>query len=322
MSRYNKIDRRLWSDHKFKTLSPLPPSGQSLWLYLLTCLHNSNIPGAIVMGKAAIAEELEWDLKKTEQCFDELIEKKMVKVDFKSRLIFLPNSLKYNMPNGPNAIPSWADTWDLIPECQLKNEIFISIKSIVCASSKAMSDAFITAFGTAYDTPSYTPSDTPSYTATRIQEQEQEQEQEQKDITSALPPSLPFEKKTRKDILKDEHYEILQYLNLKSGRVFRRSDIHLRHIGARIAEGATEGECRGVIDAKCNEWGSDEKMSRYLTPQTLFSRSNFAKYVDCLLPAVAVAPLAGTRIEKYEQVISPGAEWLTAGVAMQGVSDV
>lgn len=35
----------------------------------------------------------------------------------------------------------------------------------------------------------------------------------------------------------------------------------------------------GVVRTKCGQWGNDDKMSQYLTPATLFRRSNFEKYL-------------------------------------------
>ena len=43
-NRYRKIEVRMWGDEKFRMLSPLPPSGQSLWLFLLTGPHTGPIP--------------------------------------------------------------------------------------------------------------------------------------------------------------------------------------------------------------------------------------------------------------------------------------
>lgn len=35
---YRKVKITMWDDPKFRALSPLPPSGQSLFIYLLTSL--------------------------------------------------------------------------------------------------------------------------------------------------------------------------------------------------------------------------------------------------------------------------------------------
>ena len=68
MSRYRKIEVKTWSDEQFRQLSPMPPSGQGLWFFLLTGPHTGPIPGLFRAGRAALAEELGWD----EEGFDEM----------------------------------------------------------------------------------------------------------------------------------------------------------------------------------------------------------------------------------------------------------
>ncbi|MCE4343948.1 hypothetical protein ABQW67_19700 [Xanthomonas hortorum] len=62
-SRYRKVEVRTWGDEKFRALSPMPPSGQGLWLYLITGPHTGPIPGLFRAGRAAMAEELEWEME-------------------------------------------------------------------------------------------------------------------------------------------------------------------------------------------------------------------------------------------------------------------
>ncbi|MCZ5770861.1 hypothetical protein O5340_13685 [Escherichia coli] len=57
---YRKVKITIWDDPKFRALSPLPPSGQSLFIYLLTSPFTGIIPGLFKAGRAAMAEELGW----------------------------------------------------------------------------------------------------------------------------------------------------------------------------------------------------------------------------------------------------------------------
>lgn len=75
-----------------------------------------------------------------------------------------------------------------------------------------------------------------------------------------------------------ESIEVLEFLNLKTGRRYQPVKANLEMIAARLKEGATVVECRQVIAKKCREWGADEKMAMYLRPGTLFNRSKFANY--------------------------------------------
>lgn len=80
----------------------------------------------------------------------------------------------------------------------------------------------------------------------------------------------------------DDAQEVLAHLNSKTGRHYRPVAANLELIRNRLKEGATVDECKGVIDAKFAEWGSDAKMAEYLRPATLFAASKFAQYIGQL----------------------------------------
>jgi hypothetical protein len=126
--RYRCLDVRIWSDKKFRALSPLHPSGQALFIYLLTNPYTNSIPGIYRAGEAAMAEELGWTLKGFREAFQEVFTQGMVKADFEARVIFIPNAIKYNKPQSPNVVKSWATHWDEIPECELKLLAYQSLK--------------------------------------------------------------------------------------------------------------------------------------------------------------------------------------------------
>jgi uncharacterized phage protein (TIGR02220 family) len=72
--------------------------------------------------------------------------------------------------------------------------------------------------------------------------------------------------------------EIIEYLNLKSGRSFRNVKANTDLIHARLKEGATVEEIKAVIDVKVKAWNNDPKMAEYLRPETLFGARKFAQY--------------------------------------------
>jgi predicted phage replisome organizer/uncharacterized phage protein (TIGR02220 family) len=74
--------------------------------------------------------------------------------------------------------------------------------------------------------------------------------------------------------------EIIDYLNQKTGKHFRKSIANTaRNINARIKEGFTVDDFKAVIDKKVIEWGKDERMKQYLRPQTLFG-TKFESYLN------------------------------------------
>ena len=122
--RYRKVEVRTWGDEKFRALSPIPPCGQGLWLFLITGPHTGPIPGLFRAGRASMAEELDWELEAFDEAFREAFRQGMVKADFKARVVWLPSAIKHNKPESPNVVRSWATEFDLIPECDLKREAF------------------------------------------------------------------------------------------------------------------------------------------------------------------------------------------------------
>lgn len=62
MARYSKIGRRICGDENSRRMTPLPPGGQPLFLYLLTDRSVGPIPGLYSAGEAMLAEALGWPL--------------------------------------------------------------------------------------------------------------------------------------------------------------------------------------------------------------------------------------------------------------------
>jgi len=120
MSRYRKIETKTWADAKFKSLSPLQPSGQALWLWLLTGPQTGIIPGLFYAGEKGMAELLGWNLESFRKAFQEGISKGMVKHDRRALLVWIPRAIHYNKPQSPNVIKSWYEAWENLPECVLK----------------------------------------------------------------------------------------------------------------------------------------------------------------------------------------------------------
>lgn len=183
MARYRKVEVKTWKDAKFRTLTPIPPCGQGLWLWLLTGPHTTNIPGVLTGTDRVMAAELHWPVEAFRKAFGELSAKAMAMGDFDAGLTFLPKAVKpggeggeggkgRNKPESPNVVRSWRDTWDELPDCRLKLHVWEHLR----AFCKALGEPYLKAFGEACDKPSVNPMPN--------QDQEQEQEQEQSDISS------------------------------------------------------------------------------------------------------------------------------------------
>jgi hypothetical protein len=202
VSRYRKVEVKTYGDEKFRKLSPIPPCGQGLWLYLITGPHTTSLPGLFRAGRAALAEELGWSQEAFDKAFAEVFEQGMVKADWNSRVVWIPSAIKHNAPASPNVVTHWRAELEFIPECELKAQAMQEI----CQALSLLKSSFLEAFTSSADSskpkrePSVKPLPKASSKPLAIQEQEQEQEQEQKQeeqktlalTATALPASVPF----------------------------------------------------------------------------------------------------------------------------------
>ena len=144
---YRKIAVRMWGDGKFcRSLSPMAPSGQALWLYLLTGEHTGIIPGLFSRGKAAIAESLGWDLEDFERCFREIETAGMASADWQARLVWIPNAVKYNRPDNPNVVTAWGRAFQMLPECSLRDRAKVELRRAICKMGRSFEERFVIEF--------------------------------------------------------------------------------------------------------------------------------------------------------------------------------
>ena len=79
---------------------------------------------------------------------------------------------------------------------------------------------------------------------------------------------------------KDIYISIISYLNEKAGTKYKATtDKTKKAIHARLSEGFKVDDFKTVIDKKCAEWIGDEKMEKYLRPETLFG-TKFEGYLN------------------------------------------
>lgn len=145
MSRYRKVEIRIWNDEKFRSFSDRE---KLAFLYLLT--HpNMTALGAMRNTPQGLAAELGWLTEEFVNAFEKALRHGMVLYDHEASLMALPNFLKYNKPESPNVVKAWASAVDLLPECDLK------LKVIDCArkTAKGMSEGFQQAFASRFDEP-------------------------------------------------------------------------------------------------------------------------------------------------------------------------
>lgn len=87
-------------------------------------------------------------------------------------------------------------------------------------------------------------------------------------------------KDTMSSKLNDSCSEIIDYLNLKTGKNFKSNSKATKTlIQARLKDGYTVDEFKKVIDNKVYHWKGTEQ-EQYLRPETLFRPSHFESYLN------------------------------------------
>jgi uncharacterized phage protein (TIGR02220 family) len=91
----------------------------------------------------------------------------------------------------------------------------------------------------------------------------------------------------KKEKKKEEHIsffpiesEILMSLNTLAGTTWKPGKRYGSELRARLADGFTLDDLLSVVKFKTLAWKDDEKMRQYLTPVTLFRKSNFERYLE------------------------------------------
>jgi hypothetical protein len=128
MSRYRKIDLRIWDDAKFNGLGD---DGKLVFFVLLT--HPAMTPlGAMRATIPGLAAELGWNTEAFREGFDAVCEKGMAQHDF----VMLPKFLAYNAPEFLYVIRAWRGAVDLLPECSLTTLVLRAALELAQSMSK------------------------------------------------------------------------------------------------------------------------------------------------------------------------------------------
>lgn len=93
------------------------------------------------------------------------------------------------------------------------------------------------------------------------------------------------------DETKGKAVEIIDYLNDKAGKRFsHKTKETAKHINARLKDGYTVEDFKRVIDNRVMKWSRDKKMKEYIRPDTLFTPTNFEKYLNDALDSLLDRP--------------------------------
>lgn len=143
---YRKVSVSMWGDEKFRKLSRLEPTGQALWVFLMTGPHTTALPGLFRAGEPALADELGWPIREFRRLFEEVARLGMAKADWDAKLVWLPHAMAHNEPDNPNTLKHWSGAWDVLPECPLKREAFAALQAYCRGRGEQFLDVLETHF--------------------------------------------------------------------------------------------------------------------------------------------------------------------------------
>lgn len=181
---YRTIDLRIWGDEKVRRLSRPAPNARDLFLYLLTAKESIAVPGLIPAGAAAMAETLRWPAEGLREAFGEVLREGLAMADWEAPLIWIPNAVRYNPPQSPNVVRSWAKVWPGVPDSRLKSKALRTLR----AFTEGMGEGYAKAFREAFGDPS----------PNQDQDQDQDQEEDLRRGEPAPPLLQVVEEKTDK----------------------------------------------------------------------------------------------------------------------------
>ena len=138
-----------------------------------------------------------------------------------------------------------------------------------------------------------------------------DKEKEYKEKESSHPPFPP---KGESLLNEKTVLEVLDYLNLKTGKSFSvKNGNNLKNIRTRLKEGFTVEQLKAVIDKKTVEWLNDEKMNQYLNPETLFRPKKFEIYLNSKPPGMQAQENKYANVKTTHIDNVTGKMWVTGG---------
>jgi uncharacterized phage protein (TIGR02220 family) len=255
---YKTIEQSFWTDPKVNALTP---ECKLLYLYLITNPH-AHHSGLYYIRPETIEAETGLRANNIEIATNSLLNSGLIRQDKPLNMLWIVNMARYQVRQGnsKNIIKGISKHFKTLHKSLLIKEFL----------------EYYTELEIEYEIPSRWYGDTisiPSVTVTVKKNNNKEELKEKKE-----------------DI---NYKEIIDYLNLKSGKNFRLVPSHKKLIDARIAEKFTVDDFKAVIDHQCARWNGDGEWSKYLQPSTLFGASKFDGYLNSPPTLVETGKISG-----------------------------
>lgn len=291
MREFAKVSPQFWIGQPGKQIKDIGIEAQLISVYLLTCPHSSMI-GIYYLPITLITHETGIPLEAACKALRSLCEVGFCTYDEEMEYVWVHEMASYQvggqLKQCDNRVKCINDLYQNLPNLLFLPSFFEKYKDKFWLGKHTEEQHF-------YEASS---KDLLSKEKEKEKDKEKEKEKEKekkKKISMSGKPDADFlfedfvfekELSTQKNpqtLFKSQALEVLQFLNEKTGRVYRPVDTNLKLIIARLKSGASVMNCRQVIAKKTREWRGDAKMSEYLRPATLFNATKFEQYVGELV---------------------------------------
>ena len=265
---YGCIQTKFWTHPNIHKLSD---QAKLLASYLFSSVHTTML-GCFRIPIGYIAEDLNWSFEKVSSALAELTEIDLLSYDTARSWVMINQFLKYHPIENPNQGKSVVKIFEEIP----RDLTFINaLINKLLENDEHLNEGFVKGLQTV---------------SKPFRNQDQYQEQKQELMMSGKPDAshakifFDGNKKTtsfklKREELKSQALEVLEFLNEKTGRAYRVIDTNLNLIMSRLHSGVTVGQCFQVIAKKYRDWNENPEMEIYLRPETLFSKKKFESYL-------------------------------------------
>lgn len=264
--RYRNIHCLIWNDDKFPFSSD---DCKLIFFHILTTPLSSSF-GLYKASIGALADEMRWNIQRYTKGFREGLLKGYFLYDDKYYVLFIPNFLKYNPPHNPNVLRSWANTFNEIPQCSLKEQFYQSLKAFLESFDESFRDVFGKSFIKDYRNDPVTVTDNDTVTDSKKNNE------------------IPYN-------------EILADLNEKTEKHYKPTEKTKEFIRCRWKEGFTLEDFKKVHETMARLWKNQPKMNQYLRPVTLYCASKFEGYLN-RKPSLSEKGIVSESTEKNLQV--------------------
>ncbi len=131
---WSPVTRTIWTDQGFRSLTPAPPSAQTLWLYLLTGPDQGPIPGLFVSGAGSLTDRLQsihsdWTYELVREYLLELRAAGMLCISASPPLFWMPKVTGHRAPPNANQVVGWRRHFVELPECTLRTEAMLALRA-------------------------------------------------------------------------------------------------------------------------------------------------------------------------------------------------